>query len=310
MRPKGISPRQIEEFQREIGQYYAGNKRDFPWRRSTHYDDPYKILVSEVMLQQTQASRVVGKYEEFLRRFPTLVALDKASVAEVIAAWRGLGYNRRALALKKIAAIAGEKWQHVLPKCSVEELDALPHIGHATACSISAFAWDAPVSFIETNIRRVFIHRFFKGQSEVSDKDILVLVERTLPQPVMSRGRKGFSGGSREWYYALMDYGSMLKSAVENPNRRSSGYKRQSAFIGSNRQVRGAILAVLAAPEHVDGCSRKVLLTRVRTYRAGRKETNLQKVTQKDIDRNIETLAQEGFLHVSGATVSLHGSRK
>lgn len=251
------------------------------------------------MLQQTQASRVVGKYEEFLQHFPTLAALDRASVAEVISAWRGLGYNRRALALKKIAAIAGEKWHHKLPKLSAEELDALPHIGYATACSISAFAWDMPVSFIETNIRRVFIHRFFKGQSGVSDKDILLLVERTLPRLATAKSQNVSHSSSREWYYALMDYGSVLKGATENPNRRSSGYKRQSAFIGSNRQVRGAILAVLATPEYSRGCSKNVLFRRVQKY------LGATRVYQKDIHKNIQTLQQEGFLQIAGNTISL-----
>lgn len=301
MRLKSISKRQFEAFQKEIWQYYAQNKRDFPWRRPEHYKDPYRILVSEVMLQQTQASRVVGKYQEFLARFPTFAALDKTTVAEVIAVWRGLGYNRRAIALKKIAAIAGERWGRTLPKLSVEELDALPHIGYATACSISAFAWDTSVSFIETNIRRVFIHRFFKGQTNVSDKDILVLVQRTLPSAAVIQGEKG----PRQWYYALMDYGSMLKTLVENPNRQSRAYKRQSAFVGSNRQVRGAILTVLSTPECAKGCSNKVLLKGVRKYLAPTRSTKTFKVTQKDIDVNIATLAQEGFLEIYGATVSL-----
>ncbi|MEK7645236.1 MAG: A/G-specific adenine glycosylase [Patescibacteria group bacterium] len=305
MRPKSISQKQIQQFQKEIWQYYARNKRDFPWRRPEHYGDPYKILVSELMLQQTQASWVVGKYQEFIEKFPTFETLDRASVAEVIAVWRGLGYNRRALALKKIAALAGEKWHYTLPKLSVEELDALPHIGYATACSISAFAWNVRVSFIETNIRRVFIHRFFKGQTKVSDMDILALVERMLPESDRGRVQNTSRSGPREWYYALMDYGSMLKGVVENPNRQGKGYKRQSAFVGSNRQVRGAILAVLARPEYVNGCTKKVLLNGVRKNILTPKSPKTLKVTQRDIDTNITTLAQEGFLHILGATVSL-----
>lgn len=301
MRPKSISKRQIKAFQEEIWQYYAENRRDFPWRRPQHYKDPYKILVSEVMLQQTQASRVVGKYEEFLKRFPSLVALDRATVAEVISVWRGLGYNRRAIALKEIASIAGKQWRYKLPKLSVEELDALPHIGYATACSISAFAWNVPVSFIETNIRRVFIHRFFKGQTNVSDKDILVLVQRTLPSGISANKQNG----PRQWYYALMDYGSMLKVLAENPNRQSRGYKRQSAFVGSNRQVRGAILTVLAASERVNGCTNKVLLKRVCALLAPTRSAKTPKVTQKDIDENSMALAREGFLHISGPFISL-----
>jgi len=305
MRPKSISQRQVREFQEEVWQYYARNKRDFPWRRREHYSDPYKILVSEVMLQQTQADRVVGKYKEFLKKFPTLAALDRATVAEVVTVWRGLGYNRRAIALKKIAAIAGERWQHTLPKLSLEELDALPHIGYATACSISAFAWDIPVSFIETNIRRVFIQRFFKGQKNVSDKDILRLVQRTLPAPSKDTSEKGASRGPREWYYALMDYGAMLKGVVENPNRQSRGYKRQSTFIGSNRQVRGAILAVLADSKYAIGCTKKVLLKQAQNHVSKTGTNQQRKVTQKDIDTNLTALAQEGFLDIVGPLISL-----
>lgn len=239
------------------------------------------------MLQQTQAGRVVEKYTDFLKRFPDFRSLDKASVAEVISAWQGLGYNRRAIALKKIAATLGERWKHSLPQCTIEELDALPHIGHATACSISAFAWNARVSFIETNIRRVFIHFFFPAATSVSDTEIFKLVEATLP-PELPSEKSGRD--VRDWYYALMDYGSMLKGIVKNPNQQSAHYKRQSAFVGSNRQVRGEILKLLGAA----GSAQKDI-----TIAALTKKAIASIGTTSDIVRkNIQALAQEGFLEV------------
>ncbi|MEI6345671.1 MAG: A/G-specific adenine glycosylase [bacterium] len=284
---KKLSPKEVSLFQRDVWAYYAKNRRYFSWREAKHYDDPYKIVVSEVMLQQTQASRVVGKYEEFLRAFPDFTSLNRATVAQVLATWRGLGYNRRAIALKKIAEIVVEKYGRTLPQVSIQELDALPHIGPATACSISAFAWNTPVSFIETNIRRVIIHRFFKDKEKVSDREILALVEETLP-----------TERSRDWYYALMDYGSMLKTTIENPNRKSVHYKRQSAFVGSNRQVRGAILAVLGGPSAAP-CTQTVLLRNVQKY------IGIKTISQKDINQNIKVLAKEGFLAISGKHVSI-----
>ena len=183
------------------------------------------------MLQQTQVSRVMEKFPAFVKRFPSFEALAAASPGEVIAAWQGLGYNRRALNLHRLAnEIDGQ-----LPR-DPQELVKLPGIGPSTAGSIAAFAFNAPVVFIETNIRRVFIHHFFSDQAEVHDKEILLLVEATLDQE-----------RPREWYYALMDYGSFLAKQLPNPNRRSKHYTVQSRFEGSDRQLRGAMVRALAA---------------------------------------------------------------
>lgn len=176
------------------------------------------------MLQQTQVSRALLKYKEFLKQFPSLQVLSRASQRDVLLVWQGLGYNRRALALHKLA-----KETRKIPK-SIKELEKLPGVGPYTAGAIAVFAFDQPVVMIETNIRRVFIHEF----KETHDRNILKLVAETIDQK-----------RPREWYYALMDYGVMLAGIVPNPNRRSAHYTRQSKFEGSNRQVRGAIIRIL-----------------------------------------------------------------
>ena len=204
--------------------------RQMPWR---HIDDPYRIAVSEIMLQQTQVDRVRVKYAQFLERFPTLESLAAAPLADVLRVWQGLGYNRRAKFLKSMAQIIVSTYGGDFPR-DPSVLKTLPGIGPGTAGSISAFAFNAPSVFIETNIRRVFIHFFFSNQAKVADKDILPLVARTVDV------RR-----AREWYYALMDYGTLLAKTQINPNRRSKHYARQSRFEGSDRQVRGKILKEL-----------------------------------------------------------------
>lgn len=220
----------IEKFRNKIWDFYSTNKRNFPWREAT---DPYHILVSEVMLQQTQTSRVVEKYVSFLTSFPTVSRLAKASPREVLMHWQGLGYNRRALYLKRTAEIICEKYSCTVPRLKTE-LITLPGIGINTAGAVMAFAYNIPVVFIETNIRRVFIHEFFREKEKVNDKDLYPLIETSLDRE-----------NPKEWYYALMDYGVHLAKKETNPNRKSHHYKRQSKFEGSLRQVRGRILKLL-----------------------------------------------------------------
>jgi len=217
-------------FREKIWGYYLLHKRDLPWRRTKN---PYRILVSEIMLQQTQVPRVIPKYKLFLNKFPTIQALARASLQDVLRAWQGLGYNRRALSLKKTADVICKKYNNKVPR-DFELLNTLPGIGEGTAGAVAAFAFNKPVVFIETNIRRVFIHFFFKNRRKVSDKEILPLIEKTLDRK-----------NPREWYWALMDYGSMLGERGENPNRRSAHYVRQSKFVGSKRELRGKILKLL-----------------------------------------------------------------
>lgn len=206
-------------------------RRDFPWRNTT---DPYHILVSEVMLQQTQVSRVLVKYPIFISQFPNFKELATASIKDILLAWQGMGYNRRALYLKKIAEIVVKKYEGKLPD-DPAVLDTFPGIGEATAASIVAFAFNKPVVFIETNIRRVFLHLFFEDRkSKVDDREIFPLVEQTLDHK-----------NPREWYWALMDYGAHLGKTVDNPNKKSKHYTVQSRFEGSDRQVRGEVLRIL-----------------------------------------------------------------
>jgi A/G-specific adenine glycosylase len=223
-------PTSTDRFRQTIYRYYADHRREMPWRVSR---DPYHIVVSEIMLQQTQVGRVLSKYEQFISTFPDFDSVSKAPLQEILKVWQGLGYNRRALALQKICRLVITEYGGVLPN-SVETLQTFPGIGPATAGAICAFAFNQPTVFIETNIRRVFIHFFFPNKNGVRDKEILPLVGRTLD-----------TRSPRTWYHALMDYGAMLKNEEHNPNRQSAHYNRQPPFRGSNREIRGLILKTL-----------------------------------------------------------------
>lgn len=219
-----------KQFEKIIRAYYKDHKRNLPWRK-TH--DPYKIFVSEVMLQQTQAQRVVPKYRSFLKKFPAVKALAGAKLADVLREWQGLGYNRRALHLKRAAEKVVKDFGGKFPK-DMKMLRTLPGVGPATAGDILVFAWSMPAVVIETNIRSVFIHFFFKDRMKVADKEILPLIEKTL----QGENKKN----PREWYYALFDYGAYLKK-TSNPGRRSAHYVIQSPFEGSYRQRRAHVLS-------------------------------------------------------------------
>src|SRR3989344_1126855 len=224
-------------FQKTVWDFYRKNKRDFPWRTlrlRSGQADPYHILVSEVMLQQTQADRVVRYYNTWLKRFPTIELLAKASFKKIYPFWMGLGYNRRALALQKAAQKSVTEYRGTLPR-DVELLEEFPGIGPYTARAITSFAYNIPIACIETNIRRVFIHEFFRKKKLVTDKQIFKIAEQALDKK-----------NSREWHWALMDYGSHLRSTLSlskggNPNRKHNNYTVQSKFEGSLRQIRGVI---------------------------------------------------------------------
>ena len=215
--------------------------RDLPWR---HTQDPYAIWISEVMLQQTQVSRVDGRWQRWLAAFPTIEALAVAQPADVLQEWQGLGYNRRALSLHKAAQQLVEESLSTMP-CDYQALVSLPGVGPATAAGIRAFAFDLPGVYLETNVRTVFLHELFPAEDAVSDKVLLPLVEAAAFHPLAA-------ADPRRWYYGLLDYGAHLKATVPNPSRRSSGHTRQSTFEGSRRQKRAWITRrVLAAPEGV-----------------------------------------------------------
>lgn len=187
--------------------------RDLPWRG---IDDAYGVLVSEVMLQQTQVKRVLGRWERWMGMFPSPDALAAAAPADVLAEWQGLGYNRRALALKRAAEECSQRFGGRLPE-TVEQLQELPGIGPATAAGVTSFARNLPAIYIETNVRTVFIHTLFPDCEAVSDKQLEPLVAACCPE----------AGQVRRWYYALLDVGADLKSQVGNASRRSAHYTRQ-----------------------------------------------------------------------------------
>lgn len=222
-------------FTKAVRAYFKKNGRhELPWRLTK---DPYHILVSEVMLQQTQVDRVISKYNQFLSVFPGVRALARASLGDVLREWQGLGYNRRAKSLHTCAKVIVEKYRGKLPD-TYEELQRLPGIGAYTAGAIMAFAHNKPVPIIETNVRSVYLHHFFDSATDVSDTELLNSIAKTLD-----------TKNPREWYWALMDYGAYIKKEFGNPNSKSKHYSRQATFVGSDRQIRGAILRVLAERE-------------------------------------------------------------
>jgi len=227
-----INETSVQDFRAEVLRYYQDfGRHDLPWRAGPF--NPYAIMVSEIMLQQTQVSRVIPKYREFLERFPDVQSLAAAPLGDVLRAWSGLGYNRRAKYLHQAAQQIANDYSGEFPR-TVPELVKLSGIGMNTAGAIMAYAFNQPVSFIETNIRTVFIHHFFHDETGIPDKEILGLVKQTFD-----------SKNPREWYWALMDYGSSLKQNIGNLNRQSRTYAKQSKFAGSRRQIRGQVLKLL-----------------------------------------------------------------
>jgi A/G-specific adenine glycosylase len=225
----------VRSFQQQIYSHFHATPRPMPWRE-TH--DPYRILISEIMLQQTQVERVRGKYAQFLDAFPTLLDLASAPLVDVLLVWQGLGYNRRAIALKRCAEEIASRFNGQFPS-AVSDLESLPGIGPYTARAVAAFAFGIAEPCIETNIRTVFLHFFFQNRDNVSDRAIMPLVAATMDL-----------SNPRQWYYALMDFGVVLKQRHPNPGRRSRHHARQSRFEGSNRQLRSRILrSVMVYPE-------------------------------------------------------------
>lgn len=268
-----LSPKQISSFRKKILSFYVKNKRNFPWRNTTN---PYKILVSEFMLQQTQTSRVIPKFTLFVKTFPTISQLAKADLPTVLKLWQGLGYNRRALFLHKTAQVITKEHNSLISH-DVKTLCMLPGIGINTAGAVIAFSFNLPTIFIETNIRRVFIHEFFKYETEVSDKQIFNLLTQTLDLK-----------NPRDFYYALMDYGVFLAKANVNANRKSKHYAKQSKFHGSKRQLRGLLLKTLLET----------------------KELSITKLCDAYEDSRtrevVDDLVREGFIKRRGEKLTIH----
>ena len=254
---------------RDLKSFHKTKKRDLPWR---HTHDPYKILVSEVMLQQTQALRVIPKYETFLKKFPTPQKLSKAKLSEVLKLWSGLGYNRRAKFLHEAAKIIAQEGFTG---------QKLPGVGPYTAAAVEAFARNKPTIFIETNIRTVFIHYCFKRRSDVLVPDIQIL-------PLIKKALKESKMQPRDFYAALMDYGSYLKQKGIKLNSRSRHYTKQSKFEGSYRELRGAILrAILKKPLTFDEL------------------TDLTDKNSKELASIVAALVKEGLLKLKNRRFSI-----
>ena len=227
--------------------WYAEAKRDFPWRRTR---DPYAVLVSEVMLQQTQASRVVDRYRRFLARFPTAESLAAASTAAVLAEWSGLGYNRRALALRRTALeVSTRGWPS-----DVKGLERLPGVGPYTARAVASLAFGIPVGVVDTNVRRWLLRRF-GGPDE----------PRRLQSLADALARGGRDDDVSAWTHATMELGAAVcrsRSPLCDtcpigdgcPSRGAAAsvpVPRQPPLRGSDRGYRGALVRDLAAaPAH------------------------------------------------------------
>ena len=226
-----LSVQEVSAFQKVVWDHFAKHSRPMPWRENL---DPYWIVVSEMMLQQTQVDRVQPKFILFVTHFPSFAHLAAAPLKEVLGLWVGLGYNRRAQFLHNTAKEVVERWNGVLP-ATKEELVSLPGIGPNTAGAILAYAFNQPVVFIETNVRSVLLHHFFADEKEVSETAIHEIATQVLD-----------GAHPREWYWALMDYGTFIKKTHGNNIMRAKSYRKQSAFKGSLRQVRGQVIAALA----------------------------------------------------------------
>jgi A/G-specific adenine glycosylase len=286
-KPGAVPLRRVR--QRLLG-WYSIEHRDFPWRRTS---DPWAVLVSEVMLQQTQASRVAERFPQLLARFPTPHAIATASVADVLAAWSGLGYNRRALALQRAGAIvAADGWPQ-----TIVGLEGLPGVGHYTARAVAALAFGQPVGAVDTNVRRWLVRRFGL-ETSASMATLQLLADRLAA----AEGRTAAEDAAA-WMHASMEFGARVCSARAPscktcpirhgcPARgRDVGVpvKRQPAFHGSERAVRGRLIRALAvAPGH------NLPLAQVRKLAA-----------DDDFEGVMAGLARDGLAYRSGQRVRL-----
>jgi A/G-specific adenine glycosylase len=274
------TPASPATFRRRILAWYGRSGRDLPWRRT---QDPYRVLVSEVMLQQTQVSRALPAYRHFLTRFPTLRALSRAPLGEVLREWSGLGYNRRARDLHGIARMHPSR----LPR-TVAGLDALPGVGAYTASAVACFAFGHTAAFADTNIRRV-LGRSLLGRT-ATDREAIEL-----------DARFGSRRASAGWHHALMDIGATICHAKRPrcevcPVRAICAYdgiedrstRKQSPFGASDRRVRGAIV------RHLATSTRRVTLGSLRTS-----------INDARVPRLVQVLAHEGLVEVSSETIRL-----
>ncbi len=218
-----------QQFITILWQFYDKNQRLLPWRQAEKDGqyDPYKILVSEIMLQQTQVERVIPKYEAFIVRFPTVRSLAEAPLADVLELWTGLGYNRRARYLHDAAKSLRDS---PFPS-GINALTDLKGVGYNTAAAVLTYSYNQPYSFIETNVRTVYLWHFFKDATAISDSLLLEKVEATIDKKK-----------PREFMWAIMDYGTHLKKTGIKNISDSKHYRKQSIFKGSLRELRGEVV--------------------------------------------------------------------
>lgn len=232
--------KKVKQFNHLLFRWYEKNRRALPWRKTRN---PYRILVSEIMLQQTRVERVLPKYAKFLRRFPTIQTLASVTLGEVLRAWSGLGYNRRAKYLWECARRIQAEHRGVFPEERVMLL-ALPGVGHSTAAALLSFAFDKDEPMIDTNVRRVLCRVFFNGRV-IPDRTLRDFARTLIPH-----------GRGREWNWAVMDAGALYCRArghlARCPLQKLHGpvddftYKKpQTNFKGSHRYWRGKIMASL-----------------------------------------------------------------
>ena len=254
-----ISQEEILRFQQKIFSFYQQNKRSLPWRETT---DPYKILLSELMLQQTQVSRVVSYYEQWIARWPTLEDLASASRAEVLKAWMGLGYNTRAMHLHKAAQKIVAEYEGDV-NAAMKHYTEIPGVGRYTAHAVQIFSTNADLVTVDTNIRRIFIAEFHLPE-DLSAQELWTIAAQCLPQ-----------GRSREWHNALMDYGALQQTAKKTGIRPVS---QQSSFEGSDRQIRAAVLRLLlSGPSSFETINQTL----------GGEQMRLRKILDKMVDEEL-----------------------
>jgi A/G-specific adenine glycosylase len=308
----------IARFRSDVWKYYrAHGRHDLPWR---HTKDPYRIMVSEVMLQQTQVPRVLEKYQEFLKAFPDVHALARSSLSDVLKVWSGMGYNRRGKYLRDAAIAIVKQYKGNVPR-DATSMRALPGIGPYTASAVLIFAYNTPDTLIETNVRTAFIHAFFNDPEANPQGRSLVKIpglkhSKSYPQklprtdlgkkvsdrellPLIAQAAEGQD--PRTWHWALMDYGSHLKKLHKNPSRRSAHYTKQSKFEGSLRQVRGAILRELHKGAQAEknlkmNIQRSVLGEIEKGERLNKAAKTLPRTDLGKFDRALEGLVRDGMI--------------
>ena len=257
--------------------FYTMHKRDvLPWRRAI---TPYKVVVSEIMLQQTQVDRVVPFFTQWMKLFPSWKSLAQAQQSDVLRAWKGLGYNSRALRLQKLAQTLTDTHDGRVPK-EREQLESLPGIGPYTAGAVRAFVYNEWDVCIETNIRTVIFHHILPHSRDIRDNDVMHYLS-TLVQYASDTGAMD----ARHFYYALMDYGSYLKRQGVRLNAKSKHYTKQSKFKGSDREIRGAILDILLRDTRT---SFKKIYQSVKRNVGDREEERVKNI--------LKNLIQEGFI--------------